>query len=279
MTYEMERRREGLMSVVVVTGCSSGFGLEIAAGFAERGDHVVATMRNLEKAGPLRERLAEVGAREPDIRQLDVTDEESRSVLVSGVEAELGRIDVLVNNAGLAQWGPAEEMEPDFHRRLFETNYWGVFEMMRLVLPAMRERRGGRIVNMSSIAGILTGRNFGGYAASKHALDGLSAGMDLDLAPFGVRVVLVMPRSYGTSIGENTPVESLDRSAYGNDLRQQFDAFWARVNRNNDLSPVVGATIEAATAGHPRARYVVPAHAYLDGLVAAMEEQHQASLE
>jgi NAD(P)-dependent dehydrogenase (short-subunit alcohol dehydrogenase family) len=266
------------MSVVVVTGCSSGFGLEIAAGFAERGDHVVGTMRNLDKAGPLRERLAEVGVREPDIRQLDVTDAESRSALVSGVEAELGQIDVLVNNAGLAQWGPAEEMEPDFHRRLFETNYWGPYEMMRLALPSMRTRRSGRIVNISSISGVTTGALFAAYSASKHALDGLSASMDQELATFGIRVALIMPGAFHTSIGENTPVEGLDNSAYGDDLRARLDTFQSAVSQIVDLSPVVEATIEAATAEHPQARYLVPARPYLDELVAAMEEHHQAAL-
>ncbi|MEE8422847.1 MAG: SDR family oxidoreductase [Dehalococcoidia bacterium] len=264
------------MSVVVVTGCSSGFGLAIASGFAERGDHVVATMRNLDKAGQLRDVLTEAGVTDPDIRQLDVTDPGSRSTLVSRVEADLSRIDVLINNAGLAQWGPAEEMEPEFHRALFETNYWGAYEMMRLVLPGMRALRGGRIVNMSSIAGVVTGAQFGGYAASKHALDGLSASMDLELAPFGIRVTLIMPGAYSTSIGENTPLEALDRSAYGTDLRQPFDDLNA--NARLDLSPVVEATIEAATTRRPRARYVVPAHDYLDTLVSRMEERHQATL-
>ena len=132
---------------------------------------------------------------------------------------------------------------------IFETNYWGPYELMRLVLPSMRKRGSGRIVNVTSGGGVIAPPLFGAYVATKHALDGISAAMDLELEPLG---------GYRTEIGEKFPTEYLETTSYPYNLRARFDAANASFNEREDLTPVVDAVIEAATAGEPAIRYPVP---------------------
>ena len=243
------------MSVVLVTGCSSGFGLETAVGFAKRGDTVVATMRDLDRDGPLRARLAEEQV-SAEMRQLDVVNASSRTSLVEGVLRDFGAIDVLINNAGVSQLGPAEEIDEEFHRTLFETNYWGPFELMRLALPSMRKRRAGRIVNLTSTGAIDCVPWMGVYCASKHALDAVGAAMDNELKGFGVRVVGVLPGPYGTALARNMP-DDPQSTGYGDYFTAGREYFDKLLHRRSDTSPVVEAVIDAATDPEPPPRTLV----------------------
>ncbi|MFF8729227.1 SDR family oxidoreductase [Streptomyces sp. NPDC015171] len=188
------------MTAVLITGCSSGIGLETALAFARRGDRVHACVRDPANAGELLGRARAEGLT-LDLPRLDVTDDASVTAAVTAVRDRHGPIDVLVNNAGVDHTGPVETMPLDRARTLMETNFWGPLRMSRAVLPGMRAQGGGVIVNVSS----LTGRTFavphgGFYAASKAALGALSEALYAEVQPFGVRVVCLEPGSFASAI-------------------------------------------------------------------------------
>jgi NAD(P)-dependent dehydrogenase (short-subunit alcohol dehydrogenase family) len=184
--------------VVLITGCSSGIGLATAVAFARQGDIVVATLRDRGRAGALRE-AAEASGVELDECELDVTDDRSVSDGVEGVIRRHGRLDVVVNNAGVGVSGTLEELSMDDLRISIETNYLGVARVTKAALPLMRAARGGRIIAVSSIAGAF-GQPFNdAYCASKFALEGLYESLRPAVAPFGIHISLVEP---GPVIGE-----------------------------------------------------------------------------
>ncbi len=201
------------MSNVLITGCSTGFGKLAALTFAREGHTVFASMRNLDKAGPLRD-AADAEGLKVAIVQLDVDDAASVERAVADVAAEAGSIDIVVNNAGMEIRGPIEEFSDAEARRQFETNVFGVLNVLRSVLPAMRERGSGVIVNVSSIAGLVSAPYAGLYAASKHALEALSEAMHYEVHPFGVRVAVVEPGGFDTEFGANTTEAFMSASPY-----------------------------------------------------------------
>jgi NAD(P)-dependent dehydrogenase (short-subunit alcohol dehydrogenase family) len=211
------------MGVVLITGCSSGFGLETALAFAGRGDTTCATMRNLAKADALRKRAADDGL-DVHVVALDVTDDASVAGAVTGIHESYGPIDVLVNNAGVGYDGAVETMSMDGARSLMETNFWGALRTIRAVLPDMRQRRSGVIVNVTSLAGRLPGAVYDGmYAASKHALGALSESLAGEVNPFGVRVVCIEPGFFTTEIATNA--ESVDNGIAGTAYKADYDWF------------------------------------------------------
>lgn len=187
--------------VALVTGSSSGFGLLISIELAKAGFYVYATMRNLENKAPLFE-----GARNEkvedslEILQLDVTQPGSIQQAVNHIIESWGKIDVLVNNAGYAQAGFVEEITSDEWQKQFDTNFFGMVSMIREVVPFMRKNRSGRIINMSSISGLMGFPALSPYVSSKFALEGFSESLRYELAPFGIHVILVEPGSYRTNI-------------------------------------------------------------------------------
>ena len=181
------------MKTVLVTGCSSGFGLAIARDFLERGWRVVATMRN-PKEGllPASDRLT--------LLPLDVTDAAS----IARAVAAAGPIDVLVNNAGIGFLNALEATPVETARALFETNVLGLVAMTQAVVPAMRERGAGVIVHIGSSVTLKPLPLLSVYSASKHAVNGFSTALAEELAAFGIRVVTVLPgRAPATRFGEN----------------------------------------------------------------------------
>ena len=174
------------MKVVLITGCSSGIGAATAGRLARRGHLVYATARQPDTLAG----LASDGCR---TLPLDVTDEASMQAAVRQVEAEQGRLDVLVNNAGYGLYGPVEQLAPAELRRQFETNLFGLVRLCQLVLPGMRERRAGRIVNVSSMGGRTTLPGGGAYHASKYAVEAISDALRIEVRRFGIDVVLIEP--------------------------------------------------------------------------------------
>jgi NAD(P)-dependent dehydrogenase (short-subunit alcohol dehydrogenase family) len=245
------------MSVILITGCSSGFGLGAAVALARQGEAVVATMRDTAKAGALREAAAAAGV-DVVLAPLDVTDRASREHAVADVLARFGRIDVLINNAGVCSVGAAEDLGEDNLRRQFETNLFAVWALTAAVLPGMRARRAGRIVNVSSVAAFFAPKYMTGYAATKHALDALSVGMDLELKDFNVRVTSVAPVAFGTALSVNVTAPAV-QGPYGDAPRKCYDDWAALLAKRGDISPVVDAIVEAATTPEPRLRYLVKA--------------------
>jgi len=167
---------------VLVTGCSTGIGRATAARLRAAGHDVVATARRVET-------LADIERAGCRTLALDVTDEESMRAAVE----QAGPLYALVNNAGYSQSGPVEEVPLEAARRQFETNVFGAMRMAQLVLPGMRERREGRIVNISSMGAHFVFPGGGWYHATKHALDALTDALRFEVAGFGVKVVSIQP--------------------------------------------------------------------------------------
>ncbi|MFJ7726422.1 SDR family oxidoreductase [Neobacillus sp. NPDC097160] len=189
-----------MKKTAIVTGSSSGFGLLCAIELAISGFTVIATMRDVKKAKPLLKAAKEKEIAEfLSIQQLDVTSPDSIAQFYITL-SDYPSIDVLVNNAGFALGGFSEELSIEEYRRQFETNFFGVIAVTQAVLPFMRANGHGRIINMSSISGRMGFPGLSAYVASKHALEGYSESLRLELKPFGIDVSLIEPGSYQTNI-------------------------------------------------------------------------------
>jgi NAD(P)-dependent dehydrogenase (short-subunit alcohol dehydrogenase family) len=175
----------GPRQVVLITGCSSGIGKATALEAAGRGHTVFATSREREGARDLE------GLDGIRTLALDVTDRDSIRIAVEAAIAQAGRVDALVNNAGYGQYGAVEDVTLEQWRRQFDVNLFGAVETARAVLPAMREARRGTIVNVSSVAGKIAIPFAAPYCASKHALEAVSDALRVEVAPFGLRVVVI----------------------------------------------------------------------------------------
>jgi NAD(P)-dependent dehydrogenase (short-subunit alcohol dehydrogenase family) len=188
------------MAIAVVTGSSTGIGQATAVTLARAGHTVYATMRNPEAGG---EELRVVASKENlALRSaaLDVNSDESVQTAFGSILAEAGRIDVLVNNAGVGNMGAVEETSADIFRAVMETNFFGALRCTQAVLPGMRERRAGCIVNVTSVAGRFSAAPQAPYASSKFALEALSECLAQEMKAFGVRVAIVEPGVIATPI-------------------------------------------------------------------------------
>lgn len=182
------------MKTWLITGCSSGLGHTLAQAVAARGERLVATARQPDALQALARQFPDTVR----VCALDVTRPQTAHAAVALAAQAFGGLDVLVNNAGHGLYGAIEEVAPDEYRPMFEVNLFGLIETTRAALPAMRGRPGGRIVNLSSIAGISGGAGSGYYAASKFAVEGLSEALDQELRPLGLRVIIVEPGPFRT---------------------------------------------------------------------------------
>ena len=185
-----------------ITGCSTGFGRELAKHVLERGYRTVVTARNPEEVND----LAAMG--EALVLKLDVTDQGEIDAAIKVAEDKFGRIDVLVNNAGIGYFAAVEESEEDQIRKMFEINVFGLSRMMRAVLPGMRNRRKGSIVNFSSIGGLVSFPATGYYHATKFAVEGLSEALWQEVEPLGIKVMLVEPSGFRTDWAGRSANES-----------------------------------------------------------------------
>src|SRR6185437_12341549 len=242
----------------------TGFGKLAALEFARRGDSVFASMRNPAKGDALAAEAASLG-KHLTILPLDVTKQASADEAIARVMNEAGRIDVLVNNAGIGMHGPIEECDDDEISAVFQTNVLGVVRMARAVAPQMRAQASGRIVNVSSVAGKVSSPFGGIYSASKHAVEAISDALHYELHPFGVRVAVVEPGGFATEFGANRILARRfgEGSPYAA-LEQRFGASSSRLpgaDQPADPQDVANAIVEAATAAEPQRRYLVGADA------------------
>ena len=243
---------------VLVTGASSGIGRATAVEFARRGHQVYAAARREEV-------LASLADGERNIRPvgLDVTDGDSVQRAWAKIQAETGGtgVDVLVNNAGFALTGPVEVLPDEAVRRQFDTNVFGVLNVTRAVLPAMRARGSGRIINVSSIVGRVSFGLMGVYGATKYAVEAISDALRLELRGFGITVVLIEPGFVATNLGSAADAESGRGPvppAY-QELAETGTRYLARQLAKGIPASQVAATIaNAAESRNPRTRYVVP---------------------
>ena len=248
------------MAAVLITGCSSGFGLLTALHFARKGDTVYASMRNTAKSGEL-EQAKQAESLPIEVVQLDVTDDQSVESAVRQVIDAAGRIDVLVNNAGIGAHGPIEETDDDEAKEIFETNFFGALRVTRAVVPKMREQRSGTIVNVSSLAGRVVAPYGGIYSASKYALEAASEALYYELHPFGVRVLLIEPGGFETAIevGRRVARHFTEGSPYL-DLEQRFEQSLTRLpggGERGDPQVVAEAIYDAVHTDQPKLRYLV----------------------
>ncbi len=192
----------------LVTGASSGMGKDIAKRLIKDGFQVYVAARNVEKMSD----LAGLGARP---LRLDVTNEDEIKAAVDTILAEVGGVDVLVNNAGFGLYGPVEEITLDEARYQFEVNLFGAARLTQLLLPSMRAKRAGTIVNITSMGGKIYSVLGAWYHATKHALEGWSDCLRLEVAQFGIRVVIVEPGVIETGFGDAASSNLLKRSEHG----------------------------------------------------------------
>jgi NAD(P)-dependent dehydrogenase (short-subunit alcohol dehydrogenase family) len=257
------------MGAVVITGCSTGLGLETALAFGRGGAAVYATMRDTAKATP----LVETGRREGldiEVVELDVTDDDSvRAAAAHVLGATDGRVDVLVNNAGVGAFGAVEDTDPTAARQIMETNLWGPFRMIQAFVPAMRVRRSGVVVNVSSLSGrVPASPCLGFYAASKHALGAMSEALRYEVAAYGIRVLLIDLGTHRTNVEANLPDVDLG-SPYAALASRVSEAVKQGVRAGADPG-VAAATIVAAT-NDPATPFHVPVGADAIAAIAHFE--------
>jgi len=236
---------------VLITGASSGIGFATAHQLLERGWRVFAAARRLDAMEALRSRGAEV-------LPLDLADQESRVQLADVISRRVGALDALVNNAGYGETGPVETMPIERARAMFEVNVFGLIALTQLLLPSMREQRRGRIVNLSSIAGRFVTPGAGWYGASKHALEGISDALRLELHSFGLQVVLVEPgliRTGFEAVSASSLQQQVADPVWGPMMRR-VAAGWAHGFRRGSSPELVARTIVSALeTSTPKPRY------------------------
>ena len=239
--------------VVVVTGVSSGIGRVTAEKFAKHGCQVFGTVRNISKATPL-----------PSVQlvEMDVSDDASVKRGIQFVIDRAKRIDVLVNNAGVAMLGSAEETSMDEAKWMFETNVFGILRTSKAALPHMRAQRSGRIVNVSSVLGFLPAPYMGLYSAAKHAVEGMSETLDQEVRQFGIRVSLVEPGFTKSKLDANSPQATNKISAYDTERNLVSSAVAKNVGSAPEPDGVAN-TIVSAALGSWRMRHTPKGQASL----------------
>jgi short-subunit dehydrogenase len=232
--------------VALVTGASSGIGKAAALALADAGFQVVGTSRNTSRVTP------QHGVTFLD---LDVASDDSATTVVQQVIERFGRLDVLVNNAGTGAAGAAEESSVAQTQRIFNVNVFGVIRMTKAVLPHMRAQGRGRIINISSVLGLVPGPYMAVYAATKHAVEGYSESVDHEVREHGVRVLLVEPAYTKTGFDANAVPADAPLPVYAQQ-RQVFDRVLASAMEGGDDPAIVAKVIvAAATDRKPKLRY------------------------
>jgi NAD(P)-dependent dehydrogenase (short-subunit alcohol dehydrogenase family) len=246
--------------IALITGASSGFGLLISLELAKAKFRVIATMRDLGRRGPLDQAANAQGlATQIDIRQLDVTHFDAIPSFIENVVRDYGRIDVLINNAGFAVAGFAEDVLLEELRLQFETNFFGAVAMTKTVLPVMRRQRSGHIIQISSIGGLHGSFSISSYSAAKHALEGWTESLRLEVNSLGIKVVLIEPGSFQTDIwtrgvvmGKEAIKETSPNFQRSLRMRRRVEAI-----PKADPMDVARVIVRVAQDPNPKLRYLV----------------------
>jgi len=232
--------------VAVVTGASSGIGQATASALVEAGFTVVGTSRDATRATPL------TGVTFLD---LDVASDDSVHALVGQVLEQFGRIDVLVNNAGVGSLGAAEESSIGQARDVFDVNVFGVIRVTNAVLPHMRAQGSGRIINVSSVLGVIPDPFMAVYAATKHAVEGFSESLDHEVREYGVRVLLVEPGYTSSQFEANAVAPDAPLPSYAAQRQVATEVLATAMRDADDPTVVADVVVKAATHKSPRLRY------------------------
>lgn len=270
---------------ILITGCSSGFGLQSAALFAERGWRVWAGVRNPDRATALRAAAAEASPGSIDILSLDVTNPDQVASAVAEMDRAAGGVDVLVNNAGYGYFAFVEQADLDEVRANFETNVFGLLAVTQAVLPVMRRQGRGRIINLSSLVGRFAFPLSGPYCATKHAVEALSEALYHEVRGFGIHVSVIQPGMFLTDFQSRSlrvhpdtddPMSPYAAVREGTRRRRARQAEAA-----GDPREVAESIWHAATEPNPRFRYRVGADAeeYLSLRERLSDEEFFAEME
>lgn len=261
------RTRPGERPVWFITGCSTGFGRALALHALRSGHRVVVTARHAEQVADL------ASAGEALVLSLDVTNQNQVDAAVQATLARFGHIDVLVNNAGIGYLAAIEESEESQVRKMFEVNVFGLSRMTHAVLPTMRERRQGFIVNFSSIAGLRAVPAIGYYSATKFAVEGLSEALWQELEPLGIQVMLIEPSGFRTDWGGRSADESQrqipDYASTAGAHRRQLREVSGK--QPGDPALAARAIVNAVESPHPPHRLLL-GNAAFDGAMAKLDE-------
>ena len=236
--------RKNDKAIALVTGASSGIGLVTAQALARAGYRVFGTSR---KTVADREGVT--------MLVCDVTDDASVKDLVAEIVRRAGRLDLVVNNAGIGMLGSAEESSIAQAQRLFDVNVFGVARVVNAVLTVMRRQKSGRIVNMSSILGLIPSPFNAFYASTKHAIEGYSESLDHEVRDFGIRVVLVEPGVTRTAFEENLTRADQPMDVYASERSRSEQLMRKWVESGDAPQVVADAVVRAATAKRPKLRY------------------------
>ncbi|MDA2735810.1 oxidoreductase [Bacillus cereus group sp. Bc015] len=247
--------------VAIITGSSSGFGLLTTLELAKKDYLVIATMRNLEKQANLLSQATQLNLlHNITVQQLDITDQNSIHTFQLFLK-EINRVDLLINNAGYANGGFVEEIPVEEYRKQFETNLFGAISITQLVLPYMREQQSGKIINISSISGQVGFPGLSPYVSSKHALEGWSESLRLEVKPFGIDVALVEPGSYNTNIWEVGKQLATNQSDTTSPYKEYMDKIQKHINSGSDTfgNPldVANKIVEIAESKRTNLRYPI----------------------
>lgn len=272
----------GESRVWLITGCSTGFGRALAEAVLENGDRLMATARQPEQLQDLVERYPQ------QVRTiaLDVTNQDSIRFAVSQVQEIFGRIDVLVNNAGYGTMGAIEEVSDEAIRRQFDTNVFGTLNMIRAVLPMMRQQHSGHILNLSSVGGIVSFAATGIYCSTKFAVEGLSEALAKEIAPLGIKVTIVEPGAFRTDFnGRSLSVPEQQIDDYAQTTSQFLE--WLKQmdgQQPGDPQKAAQAMIQAVESDSPPLRLALGEDAVntieqkLQSLQAELDQWREVSL-
>lgn len=238
--------------LAIITGASGGFGLLTSIELTKAGFRVIASMRDLARRGQLDKAVAAAGLTGSiEARTLDVTDFQSIPGFVEALVRDYGRIDVLVNNAGFAVAGFAEDIRLEELRLQFETNFFGAVAMTKAVLPVMRRQGSGHIIQVSSISGLHGSVSVSSYAASKHALEGWSESLRMEVHGLGIKVVLVEPGAFETGIWTRGAVMGKDATKDSSPNFQRSLRMREALGKIRKADPIAVARLIAAVAQNP----------------------------
>ena len=245
-------------NVALVTGCSSGIGLETAVSLAREGHFTYATMRNMKKSGDLDKIVNDEGL-PIKILELDVDDEESVDNALGKIMDEKGRIDTLVNNAGWGMWGTVEDVSIEEFKQQFETNFFSIIRMIQKIAPVMRKQKSGNIVNVSSVAGRIGFPVTPAYISSKFALEGLSECLRFELGSFGINVIIIEPGVIKTNFFDSMKMakKSDSDSVYNEITSKVVSGVKMMAEMGTDSKEVANTIIKSISEQNPLPRYIV----------------------
>jgi NAD(P)-dependent dehydrogenase (short-subunit alcohol dehydrogenase family) len=249
---------QGNQKVAVVTGSSTGIGLETSVSLARNGFLTYATVRNLDRSSMIKT-IADKETLPIKVVQLDVTENASVNNAIQTIASGAGRIDVLVNNAGYGLGGAFEDLLVEEIKDLYETNVFGPIRVTQAVLPIMRKQRSGIIVNLSSGAGLFGYPGGSAYVSSKFAIEGLSESMAYELEQFGIKVVLIEPGFIKTNFASAMVIakKAQDPSSPYSQMMQKIAANSSEMVKNGSPVDVVSkAILQAVTSKDPNLRYL-----------------------